>query len=51
MEFILQPLTLLTFFPFVGVIVILFMNSESKAAIQAVELGAHVFIVRLTEEE
>jgi NADH-quinone oxidoreductase subunit M len=34
MEFLLQPLTLLTFFPLVGVIVILFMNSESKAAIR-----------------
>ena len=38
MEFILQPLTLLTFFPLVGVLVILFMNSESKAAIRWVAL-------------
>ena len=30
MEFLLQPLTLLTFFPLVGVLVILFMNSEQR---------------------
>ena len=34
MEFLLQPLTLLTFFPLVGVLVILFMNSEQKNAIR-----------------
>ncbi|MBC7877988.1 MAG: NADH-quinone oxidoreductase subunit M [Anaerolineales bacterium] len=38
MEFLLQPLTLLTFFPLIGVLVILFMNSESKAAIRWVAL-------------
>src|SRR5436190_23246148 len=38
MEFLLQPLTLLTFFPLVGVLVILFMNSESKLAIRWVAL-------------
>jgi NADH-quinone oxidoreductase subunit M len=38
MEFILQPLTLVTFFPLVGVLVILFMNSESKTAIRWVAL-------------
>ncbi len=38
MEFILQPLTLLTFFPLVGVLVILFMNSEMKTAIRWVAL-------------
>jgi NADH-quinone oxidoreductase subunit M len=38
MEFLLQPLTLLTFFPLVGVLVILFMSSESKAAIRWVAL-------------
>lgn len=38
MEFILEPLTLLTFFPLVGVLVILFMNSESKTAIRWVAL-------------
>ena len=38
MEFILQPLTLLTFFPLVGVLVILFMNSEAKNAIRWVAM-------------
>ena len=38
MEFILQPLTLLTFFPLVGVLVLLFMNSEWKNAIRWVAL-------------
>lgn len=39
MEFLLQPLTLLTFFPILGVIVILFMNSEMKNAIRWVALA------------
>jgi NADH-quinone oxidoreductase subunit M len=34
MEFLLQPLTLLTFFPVLGVLVILFLNSEWKTAIR-----------------
>ncbi|MHB8778173.1 MAG: complex I subunit 4 family protein [Anaerolineales bacterium] len=38
MEFLLQPLTLLTFFPLLGVLVILFMNSEWKTAIRWVAL-------------
>ncbi|RJP54254.1 MAG: NADH-quinone oxidoreductase subunit M [Anaerolineaceae bacterium] len=38
MEFLLQPLTLLTFFPILGVLVILFMNSEMKNAIRWVAL-------------
>jgi NADH-quinone oxidoreductase subunit M len=38
MEFILQPLTLLTFFPLLGVLVILFMNAEQKNAIRWVAL-------------
>jgi NADH-quinone oxidoreductase subunit M len=38
MEFLLQPLTLLTFFPILGVLVILFMNSELKNAIRWVAL-------------
>ncbi|MDP2778198.1 MAG: NADH-quinone oxidoreductase subunit M [Anaerolineales bacterium] len=38
MEFLLQPLTLLTFFPVLGVLVILFMNSEWKNAIRWVAL-------------
>lgn len=38
MEFLLQPLTILTFFPLLGILVILFMNSESKNAIRWVAL-------------
>ncbi len=38
MEFLLQPLTLLTFFPLVGVLVLLFMNSEAKTAIRWVAM-------------
>jgi NADH-quinone oxidoreductase subunit M len=38
MEFLLQPLTLLTFFPIVGVLVILFMNSGQKNAIRWVAM-------------
>ncbi len=38
MEFLLQPLTLLTFFPLLGALVILFMNSEAKNAIRWVAL-------------
>jgi NADH-quinone oxidoreductase subunit M len=34
MEFILQPLTLLTFFPLLGVLVLLFLKSESKDALR-----------------
>ena len=34
MEFLLQPLTLLTFFPLLGVLVLLFINSEQKTAIR-----------------
>ena len=30
MEFLLQPLTLVTFFPLLGVLVLLFMSSENK---------------------
>jgi NADH-quinone oxidoreductase subunit M len=34
MDFLLQPLTLVTFFPLVGVLVILFLNREQKSAIR-----------------
>ena len=34
MDFLLQPLTLVTFFPLVGVLVILFLNREQKTAIR-----------------
>jgi NADH-quinone oxidoreductase subunit M len=40
MEFILQPLTLLTFFPLLGVLVILFLNNEQKNAIRWVAMAA-----------
>jgi NADH-quinone oxidoreductase subunit M len=39
MEFIFEPLTLVTFFPLLGVLAILFINSESKAVIRWVALG------------
>jgi NADH-quinone oxidoreductase subunit M len=38
MEFILQPLTLLTFFPLVGVLVLVFMKPEAKTAIRWVAM-------------
>ena len=34
MDFLLQPLTLVTFFPLVGVLVILFMDKENKTTIR-----------------
>ena len=34
MNFFLQPLTILTFFPLVGVLVLLFINSEAKNALR-----------------
>jgi NADH-quinone oxidoreductase subunit M len=34
LDFLVQPLNLVTFFPIVGVVVILFMNKESKNAIR-----------------
>ena len=34
MDFFLQPLTLVTFFPLVGVLVLLFINSEKKNALR-----------------
>ncbi|MDX1378346.1 MAG: proton-conducting transporter membrane subunit, partial [Anaerolineales bacterium] len=39
MEFILQPLTLLTFFPLVGVLVLLFLPGGNKSAIRWTALG------------
>ena len=49
MEFLLQPLTLLTFLPILGVLVILFMNSEAKNAIRWVALVTSLitFVVSL----
>ena len=40
MNFFLQPLTIVTFFPLLGVLVILFLNSEAKNAIRWVALAA-----------
>jgi len=39
MEFLLQPLTLLTFFPLLGILVLLFTNSEAKNTIRWIALG------------
>jgi len=39
MEFLLQPLTLLTFFPLLGVLVLLFIPSDNKSAIRWTALG------------
>lgn len=39
MEFILQPLTLLTFLPLVGVLVIAFINAEQKTVIRWVAMA------------
>ena len=40
MEFLLQPLTLLTFFPLVGVLVLLFIPGDRKPALRWTALGA-----------
>jgi NADH-quinone oxidoreductase subunit M len=48
MEFILQPLTLLTFFPLIGVLVILFMNAEQKNAIRWVALGTSLITIGIS---
>ena len=34
MEFLLQPLTLLTFFPLVGIIILIFIPGERKDALR-----------------
>ena len=49
MEFLLQPLTLLTFLPLVGVLVLLFINAEQKAAIRwtALVTSLVTFVVSL----
>src|SRR5512140_579021 len=39
MNFLLEPLNLVTFFPLVGVLVILFIKSENKNAIRWTALG------------
>jgi len=40
MEFLLQPLTLVTFFPLLGVLVLLFLPSENKNLLRWTALGA-----------
>jgi len=40
MEFLLQPLTLLTFFPLVGVLVLLFIPSDRKNVLRWTAIGA-----------
>ena len=49
MEFLLQPLTLLTFFPLVGVLVLLFISGENKSTIRWTALGTSLvtFVVSL----
>src|SRR5215207_2830665 len=39
MEFLLQPLTLLTFFPLVGILILLFIPSDRKNTLRWVTLG------------
>ena len=39
MEFLLQPLTLLTFFPLLGILVLLFTDREAKNTIRWIALG------------
>ena len=39
MEFLLQPLTLLTFFPLLGILILLFIPSDNKSALRWTALG------------
>jgi len=48
MEFLLQPLTLMTFFPLVGVLVILFTNSERKNLIRWIALVASLLTLLIS---
>jgi NADH-quinone oxidoreductase subunit M len=48
MEFLLQPLTLLTFFPVLGVLALLLMNSEWKNAIRWVALGTSLITLAIS---
>jgi NADH-quinone oxidoreductase subunit M len=49
MNFLVQPLTLLTFFPLVGVLVLLFIKSENKEALRWTALGTSLatFVISL----
>ena len=48
MEFLLQPLTLLTFFPLLGVLVLFFVPSGNKNALRWVALGTSLVVFGLS---
>ena len=48
MEFLLQPLTILTFFPLVGVLALLFLPSDNKSLIRWTALGASLLTFGLS---
>src|SRR5512141_1868691 len=48
MNFFLQPLTLMTFFPLVGVLVLLFIPSDKKNVIRWVALGTSLVVFALS---
>src|SRR5215212_58527 len=48
MNFFLQPLTLLTFFPLLGVLVLLFIPSDRKSTLRWVALGTSLAVFALS---
>jgi NADH-quinone oxidoreductase subunit M len=48
MNFFLQPLTLLTFFPLVGVVVLLFIPSDRKPALRWTALGTSLVVFAMS---
>src|SRR6266508_3755738 len=48
MNFFLQPLTLLTFFPLLGVLILLFIPSEAKNTLRWIALGTSLVIFALS---
>src|SRR5215212_2848833 len=48
MNFFLQPLTLLTFFPLLGVLVLLFIPSDRKSTLRWVALGTSLPVFALS---
>src|SRR6266498_3144298 len=48
MNFFLQPLTLLTFFPLVGVLILLFIPADRKSFLRWVALGTTLVIFLLS---
>jgi NADH-quinone oxidoreductase subunit M len=48
MEFLLQPLTLLTFFPLLGVLVLLFIPSDRKDVLRWVAMGTSLAVFALS---